>query len=473
MVTKQLMNKRKMWVYLFLLIAGFNSFILAATAGEEYLSPFAMVADNEGKNLYVAEATAKQMAVFNIDEGKVTKVISLPEQPTGLALAPDGELVYITAGGPEGKVYVVDLTSGKVQDTLPAGHTPVSPVISSDGKVLYICNQFNNNVSILDLTTKSELAKVSVTREPIAAALTADNKFLFVANHLPAGAADGNYSAAVVSVLDTTTKKVIKTIELPNGSTGLQGVCISPNGQYAYVTHILSRYQLPTTQLDRGWMNTNALSIIEISKKELLNTVLLDDVDLGTANPWGVACTDDGKYICITHAGTHEVSVIDATSLHNKLASLAKGEKVSDVSQTPEDVPNDLSFLVGLRRRLKLTGNGPRGLAVIGTKLYAAEYFTDSLGVVDIKPEIYPKAQSIALRTGKSLTKVRKGQMLFNDASLCFQHWQSCASCHPGGGRVDALNWDLLNDGIGNPKNTKSMLLAHKTPPAKIGRAHV
>jgi len=466
MVTKQLMNKRKMWVYLFLLIAGFNSFILAATAGEEYLSPFAMVADNEGKNLYVAEATAKQMAVFNIDEGKVTKVISLPEQPTGLALAPDGELVYITAGGPEGKVYVVDLTSGKVQDTLPAGHTPVSPVISSDGKVLYICNQFNNNVSILDLTTKSELAKVSVTREPIAAALTADNKFLFVANHLPAGAADGNYSAAVVSVLDTTTKKVIKTIELPNGSTGLQGVCISPNGQYAYVTHILSRYQLPTTQLDRGWMNTNALSIIEISKKELLNTVLLDDVDLGTANPWGVACTDDGKYICITHAGTHEVSVIDATSLHNKLASLAKGEKVSDVSQTPEDVPNDLSFLVGLRRRLKLTGNGPRGLAVIGTKLYAAEYFTDSLGVVDIKPEIYPKAQSIALRTGKSLTKVRKGQMLFNDASLCFQHWQSCASCHPGGGRVDALNWDLLNDGIGNPKNTKSMLLAHKTPPA-------
>jgi cytochrome c peroxidase len=30
---------------------------------------------------------------------------------------------------------------------------------------------------------------------------------------------------------------------------------------------------------------------------------------------------------------------------------------------------------------------------------------------------------------------------------------------------VDGLNWDLLNDGIGNPKNTKSLLLAHKTPP--------
>jgi cytochrome c peroxidase len=28
------------------------------------------------------------------------------------------------------------------------------------------------------------------------------------------------------------------------------------------------------------------------------------------------------------------------------------------------------------------------------------------------------------------------------------------------------LNWDLLNDGLGNPKNTKSMLLSHRTPPA-------
>jgi cytochrome c peroxidase len=27
------------------------------------------------------------------------------------------------------------------------------------------------------------------------------------------------------------------------------------------------------------------------------------------------------------------------------------------------------------------------------------------------------------------------------------------------------MNWDLLNDGMGNPKNVKSMLLAHATPP--------
>ena len=59
------------------------------------------------------------------------------------------------------------------------------------------------------------------------------------------------------------------------------------------------------------------------------------------------------------------------------------------------------------------------------------------------------------------------GEKLFHDASLCFQQWQSCASCHPDA-RSDGLNWDLLNDGIGNPKQAKSMLLAHRTPPAMI-----
>jgi DNA-binding beta-propeller fold protein YncE len=462
-------NKKRTRIYMFVALVGFSSVTLAAKAGEEYLSPLALVADNEGKTLYVAEATAKQIAVFDIAASKVKKVISLPDPPSGLALAPDGQSLYVTAGVVNGGVHIVNLKTGKIDHTLPAKHTPTAPVVSPDGKTLYVCYRFFNAVAIYGLTSKKSVAAltvIAVTREPVAAALTPDNKFLFVANHLPAGAADGDYTAAVVSILDADAKKIIKTIELPNGSTGLRDICISPDGKYAYVTHILARYQLPTTQLERGWMNTNALSIIDIPKKQLLNTVLLDDVDLGAANPWDVACTDDGKYVCVTHASTHEVSVIDRTKLHNKLASVAKGVKVSDVSLSPSDVPNDLSFLVGLRRRLKLTGNGPRGLAVIGTKAYAAEYFTDSLGVVDIESERLPQARSIALGQKKSLTKVRKGEMLFNDASLCFQNWQSCASCHPGGGRVDALNWDLLNDGIGNPKNTRSLLLAHKTPPA-------
>ena len=59
----------------------------------------------------------------------------------------------------------------------------------------------------------------------------------------------------------------------------------------------------------------------------------------------------------------------------------------------------------------------------------------------------------------------RQGDMYFHDATICFQNWQSCATCHPNDARMDGLNWDLLNDGMGNPKNTKTLLLSHQTPP--------
>ena len=39
---------------------------------------------------------------------------------------------------------------------------------------------------------------------------------------------------------------------------------------------------------------------------------------------------------------------------------------------------------------------------------------------------------------------------------------------------MDAMNWDLMNDGIGNSKNCKSLLFSHVTPPCMISgiRAH-
>ncbi|MCD6288060.1 MAG: beta-propeller fold lactonase family protein [Candidatus Hydrogenedentes bacterium] len=407
--------------------------------------------------LYIAEATANQVAVFSIAKGKVVKTISLPHPPTGLALNRDKDLLYVTCAAPDGHVYVVNLKRVKPVLSMHVGHTPNAPVLSPDGRALYVCNRFSNDVSVLDLDKRKETARIPVLHEPVAAAVTLDGRFLFVANQLPVGPADGDYAAAAVSVIDTSAQEVVKDIQLLNGATGLRGICISPDGDYVYVTHILARYQLPTTQLERGWMNTNALSILDATDLSLVNTVLLDDVDLGAADPWGIACTADGKYLCISHAGTHELSVIDREALHKKLPKPTDNPMVEPF--------NDLSFMVGLRRRLRLLGNGPRGLAIIGATAYATEYFSDSLAIVDIT-KTPPGVQSLPLGPKTNMTVARRGEMLFNDAEHCFQRWQSCASCHPGEGRPDALNWDLLNDGLGNPKNTKSLLLSHKTPPA-------
>jgi YVTN family beta-propeller protein len=446
-----------------------------------YLGPDSVLAAKDGKTIYVACADAKQVAFFDVAGRKVARSINVPAEPTALALSPDGARLYVTcAAAPKSTVCAIDTTTGSIAASIPAGHMAHGVAVAPDGKRLYVCNRFNNNVSVIDLAGNKEVASVPVVREPYGAAVTPDGKTVYVINHLPLAPADSYDVSATVTAIDTADHQAA-AIRLPNGSSSVRGLCISPDGKYLYVVHILARYQMPTTQLERGWMNTNAMSIIDAASKKLINTVLLDDVDLGAASPWAVTTSQDGKTILVTHGGTHEMSAIDAQGMMDQLAKIEAAAKAAaaatkdkkepavsiyanSASPTPQDVPNDLAFLVGLRRRIKLDGNGPRGVAVVGKNAYAAEFFTDTLAVLDMESKAIKPLTQVALGPKPELTVQRRGQMLFNDATICFQHWQSCESCHPGA-RVDGLNWDLMNDGLGNPKNNRSMLLIHEGGP--------
>ncbi len=448
---------------------------MASASRPKWLSPSTLAATPDRATLFVACATSDKVLVVDIASRQVTNSIAMPAPPTGLAVSADGKTLFVTCAGSPSRVCIVDVLKWRIIDTMVAGHTAMGPVLSPDGKSLFVCNRFDNDVSVFNLATRKETLRIPVRREPVAAAITPDGKRLLVANLLPSGQADAEVVAAVVSVIDPGLGKVVKELKLPNGSGSLNDIRISPDGKYAVVTHVLSRYPLPTTQLDRGWVNTNAKTIIALEPMELLNTVLLDTVDRGAANPWGMDWSADGKKLVVALAGTHEVSVTDFPALLEKLAVLSKVDTASGqsatsytaASRTPADVPNDLSFLVGVRERRPLPEGdlGPRGLIVVGSLAFTANYFSDSLTAVEIEGA-HPKAFSISLGPKPPMSPERRGELYFNDARICFQNWHTCATCHPGDARVDALNWDLLNDGIGNPKNTKSMLLTFQTPPA-------
>ncbi len=434
------------------------------------LLPTALAISRNGESLYVACAAAGQELVFDIGQRRIRRRVALPGGPSGLVVSSDGRRQVVTCAGPASQVCVLDTASGRVMQTLAAGHTALSPVLSTDESTLFVCNRFNDAVSAFDLREQREIFRVPVAREPVCAALTRDGRFLLVANHLPCGRSDLPYVAATVSVIDVAQRRVLKGLRLPNGSINLRQVCVSPDGKYACVSLNVGRFQVPVTHLARGWVNTSALTLIDLASLEVLNTVLLDDPDRGAANPWAVAWSGDGRWLCVTHAGTHELSIIDFPALLAKLATLpvrppppwAKDSYAS--SRCAADVPNDLSFLNGLRRRVRLNCRGPRALAVAGTRAFIAGYFSDSLDMVDLAAGT-PMAETVELNPGHQMTTLRRGEMYFNDATICFQGWQSCASCHDDDARVDGLNWDLLNDGIGNPKDTKSLVLSYQTPP--------
>jgi YVTN family beta-propeller protein len=382
-----------------------------------------------------------------------------------LALSPDNTRLFVTCAAPESKVCIVNVARRKIVSSIPAGHTALAPVISPDGKTLFVCNQFNNDVSVIDLAAKREVRRIAVQREPVAADITKDGKYLLVANHLPTGRADMDYVAAVVSVINLAAGKVCKELRLPNGSTDLKDIRISPDSKYAILTHIIGNFNAATTEVQFGWINVNAMTIIDLGRMEPVRTLLLDSRNSGAANPWGIAWSSDNAKVVITHAGTHELSVIDFPAL---IAGLTTNPDsiIVDLARQP-GLDEGLFLLTGARERARLPQGdlGPRAVTIIGNTAYVANYFSDTLNVIDLKTP-HGEIESIPLGPKVEMSAARKGEFYFHDATICLEGWQSCASCHPGDARTDGLNWDLPNDGLGNPKNTKSLLLAHKTPPA-------
>jgi len=469
----------------FVLAAGHATVPAASHAGElgDYQGPDSLIASEDGKTLYVACADACQVTWVELRGGTVTRRVDVPAEPTGLTLSPDGTKLIVTCAAATSTVVVLDAASGDLMESIPAGHTATGPAISPDGKWLYVCNRFNNDVSVIDLAANKEVARIPAIREPIAAAVTRDGRAAVVANHLPHTRTDAAYDgdvAASVTVVDARTLDTT-AIELPHGSHSLRSVCVSPDGKHALVTHLLANFEQIPFRVDTGWINVNVVSIIDTQNWNVLGTIGLDEYDLGTGNPWDVTFTADGKWVCISVAGTHELCVIDTAGLFSDFAYRTMQPMMAVW-------PIYLSLGESLWHRLKLPGKGPRGLAAVGGKVYVTQHFSDSIAEVDIETEIPATRNSkaymtqyytdrsaeavvsdtistIALGPSPHLTAERRGELLFHDATICYQQWVSCVSCHPDG-RGDALNWDLMNDSVGNPKNTKSMLLSHRTPPA-------
>jgi YVTN family beta-propeller protein len=187
-----------------LFLAGASRSPLLAHPPEKgpYLSPIALAATKDGGRLFVACATAERVLRFDTASRTVSGSISLPAAPLGLALSADGTRLFVTCAAPESHVCIVGTESLKVLGRMPAGHTAMASTLSPDGKTLYVCNRFDNDVSLLDLGSIAQKGRMAVQREPVSAALTSDGKLLLVANQLHKGRADIPYVAAVISVLN-------------------------------------------------------------------------------------------------------------------------------------------------------------------------------------------------------------------------------------------------------------------------------
>lgn len=365
-----------------------------------------------------------------------------------ITIDPAAGRLYASVGHAEGELIAFDLATARPVWRSKVGHTPRA--IVARGSSIFVACQHDNEVVALDVSGK-QIRRFPVEREPVDIAVTPDGARLVVVNQLPASPANQPDVAATVNVIDLRGGAVSR-IPLAPGAHSAQSVAISPDGGTAFVPSILSSYHLPTSQIERGWIQTAGLNVIDLGSGKLAGWFLLDDVDKGAANPWDCVIMEQERQLVISLSGTHELLFIDLGGL----GSLAKDLDRADTRQLGE--------LAAIRRRVALPDEkSPRPLVVADAGVWYAASFSDSVGYV--RGDVGNAVRRYPFATDAKRDAVRLGEIAFHDATLSAQQWLSCSSCHPGNARVDALNWDLLNDGIGTYKNTKSLVGAHETPP--------
>jgi YVTN family beta-propeller protein len=86
-------------------------------------------------------------------------------KPVGVAVSPDGRLVYV-ANGAAGVVTVLDARTLKAVGRIPVGKRPWGIALSRDGRFLYTANGLSDSVSIVDTRARKVVATVHVGKRP-------------------------------------------------------------------------------------------------------------------------------------------------------------------------------------------------------------------------------------------------------------------------------------------------------------------
>jgi DNA-binding beta-propeller fold protein YncE len=447
---------------------------IATNSCPKYRSPSALTPSLDGRFLYVAEQTAKRISVIDLTSKKVLKRILLPNEVTGIAAVSDNKL-YATCSSdiwPKGTVCEIDVVAGRVVRRLPAGFGARSPVISPNGKFLYVCNQYGNDVQLIDISSGDVLMKLRTFHQPFSSALTPDGLVLVVADCVPEGKSTDQEVAAKISLVNTVEHRIDTVISLPNGSHSVFDVTVSPDGSYAFVSHLVAMFNIQAAEVEGGWVHTNNIAIIDIKNRRLLNDFPLDDPNLGAPNPWEISCSKDGSLLCVANAGSNELTIIELPKMLQ--IAIAKSSDITTENGLKfTGCSHDLYALSTIKSRVSIRGRGPRAVTIIGKRAYTAGFFGDSTGrdyveLFDLAPgkNTVKNAGAISLGSPIPMDGLRKGEQAFFDATLCHQYWQSCSSCHPFA-RSDGLNWILGRDPTNTLKNAKSMVYSWWTPPTQ------
>jgi YVTN family beta-propeller protein len=257
-----------------------------------------------------------------------TRVGGLPE---GMAQSPDGERLYVTSLYPQsrnddtpqiGTLTTIDTaTHMAVGEPIKVGANPKGLVVSRGGTRIYVANEADNTVSVIDTDTNTGLASISVGRGPNAVALSPDGARLYVTNSLE----------NTLSVIDTTTNTATHRLRVGRYP---HGIALSPDGSRIYVANlgddtvvaiealsgrVISRVHGVKAPIGLAYLNQRRLYVSSQFDKAVSIVDTISGTVVGRiagAGNSGMPAINpaDGKWLYVPDQSNDSLSIVDTTS---------------------------------------------------------------------------------------------------------------------------------------------------------------
>ncbi|MFT3925745.1 MAG: YncE family protein [Myxococcales bacterium] len=187
--------------------------------------PYVIALSPDGKRLY-AGLNNNEIAVIDTASESVAQSFPTDELASSIIVSPDGQTLYVATGLGAGSLRAISSTDGSlIKPPIPVGSSPDWITIGKDGSKVYTLNFLSDDISVVD-TASFSVAKTITTGTGslgIIGNVTPDGSRLYVTN----------FGAADLIGIDTATNQVVQTIPLHGRPVGIN---FDPEGKRLYVT---------------------------------------------------------------------------------------------------------------------------------------------------------------------------------------------------------------------------------------------
>jgi YVTN family beta-propeller protein len=436
----------------------------AVAEDDLYKSPIQLAMSGDGRRLYVVCENTNEVLIVDTASRTVIDSVRVGSRPFGIALIPDERSIYVSNRWDD-NVTVVDMESKEIIEVFPVGDDPHDLVTDDSGKYLYVTNLMTNDISVVETETFTEVKRLQAGTSPFGLALSPDGRYIYVSNQLSNPVAHRTPPCLELTIIDTN-RRLVAGRRIMHSTVIGQEVAVTPDNRFVFVALELPKNLIPETQIYQGWMVTHGIAVAELGPRGRIAYLLLDEPNLYYADPFGLTFSPDGKRLFVSSSGADVVSVLDVQKVYD-LLGVSDG-RIGIPDETIQFYSRNLALSAEYVVARIPTGSNPKGMAISpdGKWVYVANRLADCITVIDAHR--YEVVDEIDLGGPDITTILRKGEKLFNYASISFQKQLSCNTCHPES-HLDGLIYDIAIDGgMGrNLVDNRTMRGISGTPPFK------